>query len=69
MSVQNGKVYPCVIIIVLDDLFLLKYCVNNRIHGVKMGMKMTCDVLRFGRPSKSFFSQNKYKTHFHTVES
>ena len=30
MSVQNGKVYQCVITIVLDDFVLLEYCVNNR---------------------------------------
>ena len=55
MSVQNGKVYRCVITIVSDDFFLFKYCVNNRIHVVKSGPKTACDVLRFGQPLKSFF--------------
>ena len=57
MSVQNGKVYQCVITIVLDDFVLLKYCVNNRIHGVKICPKMACGFLRFGQPSKSFFTK------------
>ena len=55
MSVQNGKAYQCVITIVLDDFVVLKYCVNNRIHSVKICPKMACGFLRFGQPSKSFF--------------
>ena len=64
MSAQNGKVYWCVITIVLDNFFLFKYCVNNRIHGVKIGLKMACDVLRFGQPSKSLFSKINIKLIF-----
>ena len=64
MSVQNGKVYRCVITIVLDDFVLFKYCCNNRLHGVNICPKMACGFLRFGQPSKSLFSKINIKLIF-----
>ena len=57
MSVQNGKVYQCVITMVLDDFVLLKYCVNNRIY-------IWCKNL-----SENDLRLFKYIIHFQAVES